>query len=203
MKCPNCNETHHDSHAKYYNKREIILSYEKKFSKDLKKERTFSFKKRESRLLVFFIALLFVSICLLESFSVQQTGHPYEKEIKSALKEYFYYWDNNLYERLMHMFWYDVDRFQNEKNISREKVILLIKRDKANSGIISSTSRPRWNTMTIKNLPYEGFSIVFLEDYEIERTDKNKATKFVLENHVEMDQYFNITSIYQRTVSSK
>ena len=172
-------------------------------SKDLKKERTFSFKKRESGLLFILAALLFVSFCLLESFSFQRTGHPYEKEIKSTLTEYFYYWDNNVYNRLMHMFWYDVDRFQNETNISREEVVSLIKRDKANSGIISSTSRPRWGTMTINNLPYEGFSIVFIEDYEIERTDKNKATKFVLENHVEMDQYFNITSIYQRTVSSR
>ena len=126
-----------------------------------------------------------------------------EEEIKSVLKWFFYYWDNNQYESLMQMFCYDVDRFQNVRNVSREKVISLIKRDKANSGIYGSVSKPRWNTLTVQNLPIEGYSIILMEDYEIDRADKSKAIKFVLENHIEMDQYYNITSFYQKTVSSR
>lgn len=204
MNDPNCHETHQNPHDEYCCMYGIESNHEIIEPIGPQKNRCLPNMRKKWILVLIINSLIFVPFCLLESFSVQQTGHPCEKEIKSTLTEYYYYWDNNVYNRLMHMFWYDVDRFQNETNISREEVVSLIKRDKANSGIISSTSRPRWNTMTIKDLsPYEGFSIVFMEDYEIERTDKNKATKFVLENHVEMDYNFNITSIYQRTISSR
>ena len=123
-----------------------------------------------------------------------------EKEIKSRLNEYFTCLDNNRIEDLKNLFAPMVDRFQNARNISRETVVQTIKKDDANSGILSKNSRPRWNTLEVKRLGNGGFFVVLEEDFEIDRVDKNKFTKFVLKNEVEFDQYYNITSIYQNTI---
>ena len=90
----------------------------------------------------------------------------------------------------------NVRRYHNSYNISNKKVMEnYVNYDKM-FGVNGKHISVRWNTLEVQNLPSGEVSVVYVEDFSIDRKDKNKYSKFVLEKHVDLDKDYKIVSIY-------
>ena len=54
----------------------------------------------------------------------------------------------------------------------------------------------RWETLKVERLSDGDLSVVYIEDYSIDRKDKSKYSKFVLEKHLILNKQYKIKSIY-------
>ena len=94
-----------------------------------------------------------------------------------------------------------VERFHDAYNISNAEVIEKCKKYDATFGVTGKHTSVRWNTLEVEKLPGNFFSIVYIEDYSIDRKDKTKYSKFVLEKHMILNHNYTITSIYDVQLS--
>ena len=95
----------------------------------------------------------------------------------------------------------NVNRFHDMYNVSNAEVIEHCRNYDATFKVISKHSDVRWNTLQINGISPDEISVVYVEDYTIERKDKSKYSKFVLEKHLILDRTYRITSVYDVQLS--
>lgn len=107
----------------------------------------------------------------------------------------------NDYDRIAELYAYSVDRYHNIYNVTKYDVVERYKNYDDKFGVYNKTVSIRWNTLQVGQKSYGGYSVVYVEDYHIDRYDKSKYTDFVIEQHIELDDDYKIVSIYDVQLS--
>lgn len=197
MKCPKCHETDHASDAIYCHVcgAEIVNS----------KNNTIPIVI--TCLIV--IAVIAGVVFFFNSNSENSTANPitthttddqYETKARNTIVALCNAVVTNDYGKIADIYALNVNRYHDLYNVTRSKVVESYKKYDSKFGVHGKQISVRWNTLQIwKNT--NGYSVVYVEDYHIDREDKSKYSGFVLEKHIELDNNFKIVSEYDVQLS--
>lgn len=94
-----------------------------------------------------------------------------------------------------------VERFQDAYNKDRDYVIGCHQRYDKTFKVYGKHSSLRWESFEMRMLNNGQLSVTIVEDYSIDRKDKDKYSVFVLEKHFIIDSSYHIVSVYDNQLS--
>ena len=89
-----------------------------------------------------------------------------------------------------------VTRYHRAYNLSNYEVVEKYKNYDSKFGVYGKHISVRWNTLQVDRISEDELSVVYIEDFSIDRFDKTKCSEFVLERHLILDNEYKIKSIY-------
>lgn len=124
----------------------------------------------------------------------------YEQRVRNTVQTLCDATVNNDYNRIAELYAFNVQRYHSIYDVTNAEVVKRCRNYDNKFGVYSKRASIRWNTLQIwKNT--NGYSVVYVEDYHIDREDKSKYSDFVLEKHIELDTDFKIVSEYDVQLS--
>lgn len=197
MKCTKCGETDHDSSAVYCH----VCG--NKLAKT---------NNKSTGLIITILIILAITAGIVfyinNNFQPFNSGaitpsvseNNYEQRIKNALQCLCEAKVNNDYGRISEIYASHVERYHNIYDVTNSEVVDRYRNYDNKFQVYGKRASIRWNTLQIWQNSY-GYSVVFVEDYHIDRVDKSKYSNFVLERHLELNQDFKIVSEYDVQLS--
>lgn len=131
-----------------------------------------------------------------EKRNIQQEVRLTDNEVKSIIKEYYKIVSDEDWDRLLEVYSNTLSRFYNRFNVTKYEAVNSAKNYMNDSGILRAKYFVRWNTVETFNSSL-GTEVRFIMDYEIERKDKSKPSKFVLNIVMMIDNNKQVKSIYE------
>ena len=151
---------------------------------------------------VFTFALLFALLACCGLFLCSQ---PSEKAVKTKVTNVINTFnnalENNDFNALSEVYSDNVLRFHSKYNLTNDEVIDICKQYDETFAVTSKQTSVRWETLKVKRLSDDDLSVVYVEDYKIERKDKSKYSNFVIEKHILLDKNYRIKSVYDEQLS--
>lgn len=124
----------------------------------------------------------------------------YEQHVRNTVETLCDATVNNDYGKLAEVYANNVKRYHSVYDVTNADIVERYRNYDKKFGVYSKRADIRWNTLKIwKNA--NGYSVIYVEDYHINRDDKSKYTDFVLEKHIELDHNFKIVSEYDVQLS--
>lgn len=125
------------------------------------------------------------------------TTHFYdESRVRNAIRGYHEAVEVNDYDGVSKAYADHVLRYHDANNLSNYEVVEKHKNYDSMFGVYGKHISVRWNTLHVDRTSDNEISVVFIEDYSIDREDKTKYSKFVLEQHIILNADYKIISIY-------
>lgn len=124
----------------------------------------------------------------------------YEQQIRNTIQALCDAKVNNDYDGISDIYAYRVNRYHSIYDASNGEVVERYRNYDSKFEVYSKRASIRWNTLQIWQKA-NGYSVVYVEDYHIDRVDKSKYSDFVLEKHIELDNNFKIVSEYDVQLS--
>ena len=126
----------------------------------------------------------------------------YVKEpVQHVLQSYCDAIVNNDFETLSQLYAPMVERFQGANNEERNKVVDRHRRYDDTFKVHGKRSHIRWDTFEVELMDNGRINAVIVEDYAIDREDKSKYSKFVLEKHFVLNEDYQIVSVWDNQLS--
>lgn len=97
----------------------------------------------------------------------------------------------------------NVTRYHDAHNLSNAEVVEHYKNYDSRFGVYAKHISVRWESLQIDRVSDFELSVVFVEDYSIDRADNSKYSIFVLEEHLILDKDYKIKSIYDVQLSKE
>lgn len=124
------------------------------------------------------------------------------EDIEFILRNYFRTIENESWNELANYYPSYLNRFYDRFNISRKDAVNSARSYKSKFEILKTKHEIRWSTLEFSNSD-QGTTAHFTMDYSLERVNKSKPSKFVLEMVVLIDAENKIKSIYENILMSK
>jgi hypothetical protein len=124
-----------------------------------------------------------------------------ENSVINTINTYNNACSSNDFYSLSNVYSENVIRFHDAYNLSNAEVVGKFRKYDSIFGVYGKHFNVRWNTLQIEQLPDEELSVVYVEEYSIDRVDKSKYSIFVLEEHLILDKDYRIKSIYEVQLS--
>ncbi len=124
-----------------------------------------------------------------------------EDRVVNTINTLNYAYAANDFNVLAEVYAQHVDRFHDAYHLSKSTVIGKYRKYDSMFGVYGKHINVRWNTLQMNRLSDDELSVVFVEDYTIDRYDKSKYSVFVLEEHLILDRNYKIKSIYDVQLS--
>lgn len=125
----------------------------------------------------------------------------YETHIRNTVQILCDATTDNDYGRIADVYAYNVKRYHGIYNVTRGEVVARYKNYDNKFGVYGKHISVRWNTLQVWKNSNGGYSVVYEEDYHIDRYDNSKYTDYVLEKHLELDEDYKIVSEYDNQLS--
>lgn len=125
-----------------------------------------------------------------------------ENKIKDFVSNYYKTLVAEDWNSLLSIYSTKLNRFYDRFNVDNFETVTSAKNYKSQFGITRADYDIRWNTLNYVSSNV-GTEIRFTMDYKIERKDKNKASNFVLDIIMVIDENQQIKSIYENIISRK
>lgn len=125
----------------------------------------------------------------------------YETHIRNTIQTLCDATTNNDYERIADVYAYNVKRYHGIYNVTKYEVVERYKNYDKKFGVYGKHTSVRWNTLRVWKNSDGGYSVVYVEDYHIDRYDNSKYTDYVLEKHLELDKDYKVVSVYDNQLS--
>lgn len=109
----------------------------------------------------------------------------------------------NDYSTLSSLYSENVTRYHDAHNLSNAEVVEHYKNYDSRFGVYAKHISVRWESLQIDRVSDFELSVVFVEDYSIDRADNSKYSIFVLEEHLILDKDYKIKSIYDVQLSKE
>lgn len=125
-----------------------------------------------------------------------------ENKIKQVINSYCEAIVNNDFETLSKLYAPKVERYQAAENKDREYVIGCHKRYDKKFKVTGKHSSIRWDTFQM----FEDGELVcvsVIEDYSIDRQEKNKKSVFILQKNFVLDENYQIVSVYDKQIENE
>lgn len=156
--------------------------------------------KRKNHIILWLcFAAVFVAIAVVAFVHLNPNGEDEKNDknrVINVIEEFNNAYASNDFATLSAVYANNVERFHNAYNLSNSEVVEKYKNYDTKFGVYEKHISVRWNTLQVENLPDDELSVVFVEDYSIERVDKSKKSIYVLEEHLILDSDYKIKSIY-------
>jgi len=110
-------------------------------------------------------------------------------------------YENNDFNALSEIYSDTILRFHSKYNLTNEKVMEISKQYDETFAVTGKHTSVNWETLEMKRLSDDDLSVVYVEDYRIEREDKSKYSNFVIEKHILLDKNYRIKSVYDKVIS--
>ena len=147
------------------------------------------------------ICLAVVGGLLWWKFGDNGNNETYEKEkVKETINTFNMAIESNDFYELSNVYADNVERYHDAYHLTNDEVIEKSKRYDGTFGVVAKHTSVRWNTLIVDRVSDDAISVVYTEDYSIDRMDKSKKSKFVLEKHLLLDNDYKIKSIYDVTL---
>ncbi len=130
-----------------------------------------------------------------------ESSFPNEATVQNLIENYCNAICENDYVTLSTLYAPMVERFQDAYNKDRDYVIGCHQRYDKTFKVYSKHSSIRWDSFEMRMLNNGQLSVTVVEDYSIDREDKNKYSVFVLEKHFIIDPSYHIVSVYDNQLS--
>jgi len=154
---------------------------------------------------VFSFALLFALLAcgglFLYSHSSENAEKEQEIQVINTINTFNEAYENNDFETLSEVYSNNILRFHSKYNLTNEEVVDICKQYDETFAVTSKHTSVRWETLKVKRLSDDDLSVVYVEDYSIDRKDKSKYSNFVIEKHLLLDKNYRIKSIYDEQLS--
>lgn len=125
----------------------------------------------------------------------------YETHIRNTIQTLCDATTNNDYERIADVYAYNVKRYHGIYNVTKYEVVERYKNYDKKFGVYGKHTSVRWNTLRVWKNSDGGYSVVYVEDYHIDKYDNSKYTDYVLEKHLELDKDYKVVSVYDNQLS--
>lgn len=125
-----------------------------------------------------------------------------ENEIKDFISKYYKTLIAEDWNSLLSIYSNKLNRFYDKFNVDNFEAVTSAKNYKSKFEITRANYDIRWNTLSSMSSNL-GTEIRFTMDYKIERKDKNKASTFVLDIIMVIDNRKKIKSIYENIITQK
>lgn len=135
--------------------------------------------------------------------STYNSGEQDRNKVISTITRYNDAYTSNDFDALLNIYARYVTRYHAVYNWTNEEVVNDYKKYDRVFGVYGKHISVRWNTLQIERLSDNEISVVFVEDYSIDRVDKSKYSFYVLEKHIIFDQDYRIKSIYDVQLEKK
>lgn len=129
------------------------------------------------------------------------TNNISDEEIKHLIREHYYYADNGILTQMNEMYAPTLKRYFSQFNIKKSDVLKNAQSYNQKFGVINTNSVVNWNSLEIYKLDNGNYSVSYIMDYTLNRTNKNKPSHFVLNIIVEINSNYKIESIYENILS--
>ncbi len=90
----------------------------------------------------------------------------------------------------------EIERYHNDRNTSNQSVVKDYRNYNKTFGVYNKRTSIRDGSFDINLINDSTVSVVYIEDFHIDRYDENQFKDFVLKKHVKMNKDYRITSIY-------
>ena len=130
-----------------------------------------------------------------------ETSFPDEIAVQNLIERYCNAICENDFVTLASLYAPMVERFQDAYNKDRDYVIGCHQRYDKKFKVYGKHSSIRWDSFEMRMLNDGQLSVKIVEDYSIDREDKNKYSVFVLEKHFIIDPSYHIVSVYDNQLS--
>ena len=150
-------------------------------------------------------------IQIADSDTSNRQDNPKEKEVVAAssdkdeaiaiIKKFASARENDDLDAISQLYANNVRRFYRLDNIAKKDVVDDFRHYNENFGVLSKQIRIRWNTLQVQELPSGETAIDYVEDFHLNRVDKNKYSDFVLQMHIVINKDGEIVSIYDEQLS--
>ena len=130
-----------------------------------------------------------------------ETSFPDEIAVQNLIERYCNAICENDFVTLASLYAPMVERFQDAYNKDRDYVIGCHQRYDKKFKVYGKHSSIRWDSFEMRMLNNGQLSVTVVEDYSIDREDKNKYSVFVLEKHFIIDPSYHIVSVYDNQLS--
>lgn len=121
---------------------------------------------------------------------------PNEKKVISTIKRFTNAVDRDDFETISDCYAQEVERYHNDRNTDNNRVVKGYKNYNEKFGVYNKRTSIREGSFEITPLNDSIVSVIYVEDFHIDRYDSNKWTDFVLRKHVKLDKDYKIISIY-------
>ena len=125
-----------------------------------------------------------------------------EADVKRVLQSYCDAIVNNDFTTLSQLYAPFVERYQSAYNEDRNKVVNRHRKYDDTFKVHRKNSHIRWESFEMDTLEGGRITAVIVEDYSIDREDKTKNSKFVLEKHFILNEDNQIVSVWDNQLSS-
>lgn len=109
----------------------------------------------------------------------------------------------NDFSTLSSLYSENVTRYYDASNLNNAEVVDHYRNYDSRFGVYAKHISVRWESLQIERISDDSLSVVFVEDYSIDRVDNSKYSIFVLEEHLILDKDYKIKSIYDVLLSKK
>lgn len=116
-------------------------------------------------------------------------------KVKLFIQEYSRANAENDYDVIRKLYASKVRRYHDEYDTDRDFVLKCYKEYDDMFGVYGKHSDVRWNTLETELVGNEIY-VTYIEDYSIDRYDKSKYSKFVLEKHIVLNDAYEVVSVY-------
>lgn len=124
-----------------------------------------------------------------------------ENKVVNTINTFNNAYATNDFYTLSNVYSENVTRFHDAYNLSNAEVVGKYRKYDSKFGVYGKHINVRWNTLQIERMSDEELSVVYVEDYSIDRVDNAKYSIFVLEEHLILDEDYRIKSIYDVQLS--
>lgn len=118
------------------------------------------------------------------------------EQVINTIKTHTDAYVSNDFDAISRVYASQVTRYHNAYNLTNQEVVGKYRDYDQMFGVYAKHASIRWNTLQIERLSAKEISVVFVEDYSIDRADNSKYSIFVLEEHLVLDEDYKIKSIY-------
>lgn len=126
---------------------------------------------------------------------------PDEHKIKKIIQNYNQYIIDNNFQGFRNLYAPVVKRFHDAYNKDKEYIISLHENYDSRYNVYGKLSSVRWNTLEISKQSNKLVSVQFIQDYSIDSDNPRIYKSFVLEKHIELNENYQIVSVYDIQVS--
>jgi len=126
-----------------------------------------------------------------------------KENIKNLISQYYYCVGNEMFHKLSDMYAPSLKRYFSRFNISRSEAVRIAQDYNRKFGVISTNYDVRWDSLQINEFENGNYSVNYIMDYTLNRQNKNKPSHFVLNIIVEINNNYQIESIYENILAKR